>query len=64
VRAYIPDLIDQVLVGKIDPSPVLEMSADLKGVPEGYPAIDSARKFKVIAKPYPDEETHFRQQAL
>ena len=51
VRAYIPDLMDQVLAGKIDPSPVLEMSVDLEGVPEGYAAMDSRKKIKVMVKP-------------
>jgi threonine dehydrogenase-like Zn-dependent dehydrogenase len=51
VRAYIPDLMDQVLAGKIDPSPVLEMSVDLEGVPEGYAAMDSRQKIKVMIKP-------------
>ena len=51
VRAYIPDLMDQVLAEKIDPSPVLEMSVDLKGVPEGYAAMDSRQKIKVMVKP-------------
>ena len=51
VRAYIPDLMDPVLTGKIDPSPVLEMSVDLEGVPEGYAAMDSRKKIKVMVKP-------------
>src|SRR5215470_8249203 len=51
VRAYIPDLMDQVLAGKIDPSPVLEMSVDLEGVPEGYAAMDSRKKIKVMVRP-------------
>jgi threonine dehydrogenase-like Zn-dependent dehydrogenase len=51
VRAYIPDLMDQVLTGKIDPSPVLEMSVDLEDVPAGYAAMDSRKKIKVMVKP-------------
>jgi threonine dehydrogenase-like Zn-dependent dehydrogenase len=51
VRAYIPDLMDQVLAEKIDPSPVLEMSVDLRGVPEGYAAMDSRQKIKVMVRP-------------
>jgi hypothetical protein len=43
--------MDQVLTEKIDPSPVLEMSVDLKGVPEGYAAMDSRKKIKVMVKP-------------
>ena len=51
MRAYIPDLMDQVLAGKIDPSPVLEMSVDLEGVPAGYAAMDARQKIKVMIKP-------------
>ena len=51
VRAYIPQLMDQVLAEKIDPSPVLEMSVDLAGVPDGYAAMDSRTKIKVMVKP-------------
>jgi threonine dehydrogenase-like Zn-dependent dehydrogenase len=51
VRAYIPHLMDQVLAEKIDPSPVLEMCVDLEGVPDGYAAMDSRQKIKVMVKP-------------
>ena len=51
VRAYIPDLMEQVLAGKIDPSPVLEMRVPLEGVPDGYAAMDSRQKIKVMVKP-------------
>ena len=51
MRAYIPDLMDQVLAEKIDPSPVLQMSVDLEGVPGGYAAMDSRQKIKVMVKP-------------
>jgi threonine dehydrogenase-like Zn-dependent dehydrogenase len=51
VRAYIPDLMDQVLAERIDPSPVLQMSVDLEGVPGGYAAMDSRQKIKVMVKP-------------
>jgi threonine dehydrogenase-like Zn-dependent dehydrogenase len=36
---------------KIDPSPVLKMSVDLAGVPDGYAAMDSRSKIKVMVKP-------------
>ena len=51
VRAYIPDLMKQVLAEKLDPSPVLEMKVDLESVPEGYAAMDSRQKIKVMVKP-------------
>jgi alcohol dehydrogenase len=51
VRAYIPDLMEQVLSEKLDPAPVLEKSVDLGGVPGGYAAMDSREKIKVMVKP-------------
>jgi threonine dehydrogenase-like Zn-dependent dehydrogenase len=51
VRAYIPDLMEQVLLEKLDASPVLEMNVDLGGVPEGYAAMDSRKRIKVMVKP-------------
>jgi threonine dehydrogenase-like Zn-dependent dehydrogenase len=39
------------LAEKIDPSPVLQMSVDLRGVPEGYAAMDSRQKIKVMVRP-------------
>jgi threonine dehydrogenase-like Zn-dependent dehydrogenase len=33
-----------------DPSPVLQMSVDLEGVPGGYAAMDSRQKIKVMVK--------------
>lgn len=34
-RTYIPELLDDVVAGKIDPSPVLDLTVDLNGVPSG-----------------------------
>ena len=50
-RAYIPELLADVVAGKIDPSPVLDMTVDLDGVPSGYGAMDSREAIKVMVRP-------------
>jgi threonine dehydrogenase-like Zn-dependent dehydrogenase len=49
-RAYIPELLTDVLAGKIDPSPVLDLTVDLDGVPKGYAAMDGRDAIKVMVK--------------
>ena len=51
VRAYIPELLDDVLAGTLDPAPVLNMTVDLDGVPDGYEAMDTRRAIKVMVRP-------------
>jgi hypothetical protein len=48
VRAYIPELLTDVLGGRLDPSPVLDLTVDLDGVPEGYRAMDTREAIKVM----------------
>jgi threonine dehydrogenase-like Zn-dependent dehydrogenase len=48
VRAYIPELLADVLAGKLDPSPVFDLTVDLDGVPGGYAAMDERRAVKVM----------------
>lgn len=50
VRAYMPELMRDVLAGKLDPSPVFDMTVDLAGIPEGYAAMDERRALKVFVK--------------
>ncbi|MBO3457453.1 zinc-dependent alcohol dehydrogenase family protein [Aetokthonos hydrillicola Thurmond2011] len=50
-RAYIPELLDDVIAGKIDPSPVLDLTVDLNGVPSGYAAMDKREAIKVMVRP-------------
>lgn len=50
VRAYMPALMRDVLAGTLDPSPVLDMTVDLAGIPEGYAAMDERRALKVFVK--------------
>ncbi|AJF64505.1 zinc-dependent alcohol dehydrogenase family protein [Streptomyces vietnamensis] len=51
VRAYIPELLPDVLSGAIDPSPVFDLTVDLSGVPAGYKAMDDRTALKVLVKP-------------
>ena len=50
VRAYIPELLVDVLAGRLDPFPVLDLIVDLAGVPEGYRAMDTRKAIKVMVK--------------
>jgi threonine dehydrogenase-like Zn-dependent dehydrogenase len=47
-RAYIPELLADVAAGRLDPSPVLDMTVGLDGVPEGYAAMDGRTATKVL----------------
>ncbi|MFI2649943.1 zinc-dependent alcohol dehydrogenase family protein [Micromonospora fulviviridis] len=46
-RAYLPELLADVLAGTIDPSPVFDRSVTLDGVPDGYRAMDERTALKV-----------------
>ncbi|MFF3611338.1 zinc-dependent alcohol dehydrogenase family protein [Streptomyces sp. NPDC002580] len=48
VRAYIPELLPDVLDGTVDPSPVFDMTIGLESVPEGYKAMDERTALKVL----------------
>lgn len=47
-RAYQPELLADVLAGVIDPSPVLDLTVTLDGVPDGYAAMDERRAIKAL----------------
>lgn len=51
VRAYMHELMDDVLEGTLDPSPVFDMTVDLDGIPAGYAAMDKREALKVLVKP-------------
>lgn len=51
VHNYIPELLKDVLAGKLDPAPVLDMTVNLDGVPAGYKAMDQREAIKVMVKP-------------
>ena len=49
-RAYMESLLADVLAGTLDPSPVLDLTVDLDGVPEGYAAMDERRAIKALVR--------------
>jgi threonine dehydrogenase-like Zn-dependent dehydrogenase len=50
VRSYIPELMDDVLAGRLDPSPVIDLVIPLEEVPAGYAAMDERRAIKAMAR--------------
>jgi threonine dehydrogenase-like Zn-dependent dehydrogenase len=51
VRAYIEELLPDVLEGRIEPGRVFDRTVDLDGVPDGYRAMDSRQALKVLVQP-------------
>lgn len=51
VRRYLPDLLDLVLAGTIDPGRVFDLTLPLDEVAEGYRAMDERRAIKVLLQP-------------
>jgi threonine dehydrogenase-like Zn-dependent dehydrogenase len=51
VRAYIADLLPDVLEGRIDPGRVFDRTVDLDRVPGGYRAMDERESIKVMVTP-------------
>ena len=51
VRAYLPDLLDKVLDGEIDPGRVFDLTLPLDDVAEAYAAMDERRATKVLLRP-------------
>jgi threonine dehydrogenase-like Zn-dependent dehydrogenase len=51
VRAYLPDLLPDVLERRIDPGVVFDVELPLEQVAEGYAAMDERRAIKVLLKP-------------
>jgi threonine dehydrogenase-like Zn-dependent dehydrogenase len=50
-RAYIEELLPDVLEGRIDPGRVFDRVTDLDGVPDGYRAMNDREAIKVMIKP-------------
>ena len=50
VRAYIPELLDDVLEGRINPGRVFDFETDLDGVGEAYAAMDERRAIKSLLR--------------
>src|SRR3954467_10882868 len=51
VRAYIDDLLPDILEGRIDPGRVFDRTVDLDGVPDGYRAMADRESIKVMVTP-------------
>jgi alcohol dehydrogenase len=50
VRQYIPDLLDAVLKGEINPGEVFDLKTDLDDIAEAYDAMDERRAIKSLIK--------------
>lgn len=51
VRAYIEELLPDVLQGRIDPGRVFDRTVGLDGVPDGYRAMSEREAIKVMVRP-------------
>ncbi|MER6355949.1 zinc-dependent alcohol dehydrogenase family protein [Streptomyces sp. NPDC001634] len=51
VRAYLPDLIQRVFDGSINPGKVFDLTLPLDEVAEGYKAMDERRAIKTLLRP-------------
>ncbi|MEQ4522736.1 MAG: IMP dehydrogenase, partial [Nocardioides kribbensis] len=51
VRRYLPELLDHVLAGRIDPGLVFDLTLPMDRVAEGYAAMDERRATKVLLQP-------------
>ena len=51
VRAYIEELLPDVLEGWIEPGRVFDRTVDLDGVPDGYRAMADRESIKVMVQP-------------
>ena len=51
VRAYIDELLPDILEGRIEPGKVFDRVAGLDDVPDGYRAMDQRESIKVLVEP-------------
>jgi threonine dehydrogenase-like Zn-dependent dehydrogenase len=51
VRRYLPELIDRVWNGRINPGKVYDLTLPLDQVAEGYRAMDERRAIKTLLRP-------------
>jgi threonine dehydrogenase-like Zn-dependent dehydrogenase len=51
VRRFLPELINLVWSGKINPGKVFDLTLPLDQVAEGYRAMDERRAIKVLLRP-------------
>jgi threonine dehydrogenase-like Zn-dependent dehydrogenase len=50
-RAYIDELLPDILEGRIEPGRVLDRTVGLDGVPDGYRAMAGRESIKVMVQP-------------
>jgi threonine dehydrogenase-like Zn-dependent dehydrogenase len=50
VRTYIPELLDDVLEGRINPGRVFDFTTDLGGIAQAYAVMDERRAIKSLVK--------------
>jgi threonine dehydrogenase-like Zn-dependent dehydrogenase len=50
VRRYIPQLLDDVLQGRINPGRVFDFETNLDGIAEAYAAMDERRAIKSLIR--------------
>jgi threonine dehydrogenase-like Zn-dependent dehydrogenase len=51
VRAYIPELLPEILEGRIQPGRVFDRVIGLDGVPGGYRDMNERKALKVLIRP-------------
>ena len=51
MRAYIEELLPDVLEGRIEPGRVLDRTIGINEVPDGYRAMDERKAIKIMVKP-------------
>jgi threonine dehydrogenase-like Zn-dependent dehydrogenase len=51
VRAYIPELLPDILEGRIQPGRVFDAVVDLDGVSGGYRDMNERKSLKVMVRP-------------
>jgi threonine dehydrogenase-like Zn-dependent dehydrogenase len=51
VRAYIEELLPDIMDGRIQPGRVFDRTVDLDGVPDGYRAMNDRESIKVMVRP-------------
>ena len=50
VRVYLPELLDDVLAGRLDSGRVLDYETDLEGIADAYAAMDERRAIKSLVR--------------
>jgi threonine dehydrogenase-like Zn-dependent dehydrogenase len=50
VRHYLPELLDHVLAGRINPGRVFDFETDLDGIADAYAAMDERRAIKSLVR--------------